>query len=466
MSKRRKQRRVRGPSVVADSKQVFVGDGLKTLTGGLGDLERDKAAGLRFAENDLPLDQLIAAYSSNWIARKIIDIPAEDALRKGRTWQTDDRIKIEAEEKRLGLRLKIIEAYKQARLLGGAAILIGTADKEQEEPLNLDSVGVGGVKYLTVLNMTELNASETVMDPASPYYGVSEFYEINNTANITRIHASRFAIFNGDDCPHSWTSGSVHNGWRGQSVLKTTADAIKNAGGSFANVASLVYEANVDALGIPEFMEKMEDPAYEAAFLKRAALAAAGKSVNGMMLMDAEEILTRNTASFANLDNIMGVFGGHCAAAEGIPITRFLGTSPSGLQSTGEADERNYADKLQGIQEFSIEPAIVNLDQCVVRSAVGDYPQDLTYSWNPFRQMSEKETAEIAKFYAETFKIMGDMSEGGSFTDGEIKALAMHKFAESGVFPHIEKVLAEAEELEGDEPEPEDDKPKREQSAA
>ena len=50
-------------------------------------------------------DQLIQLYRSTWIARKMVDIPVDDMLRQGWSWQaeTDQITLLEEEEKRLEL---------------------------------------------------------------------------------------------------------------------------------------------------------------------------------------------------------------------------------------------------------------------------------------------------------------------------------------------------------------------------
>src|SRR5690606_38908414 len=42
-------------------------------------------------------------------------------------------------------------------------------------------------------------------------------------------------------------------------------------------------------------------------------------------------------------------------------------------------------------------PALANLDECLIRSALGSRDPDIHYVWNPLWQMSEKEKAEIFK---------------------------------------------------------------------
>ena len=82
--------------------------------------------------------ELSNAYRGAWLPRKIIDIPPLDATRRWRGWQASkEQIeKLEAEEKRLDVRRKVKQAMTRARLFGGAAIYIGTGDRDTSLPLD------------------------------------------------------------------------------------------------------------------------------------------------------------------------------------------------------------------------------------------------------------------------------------------------------------------------------------------
>ena len=98
----------------------FATDTLRALVGGLGNPERDKAAGLYYADPVWDDAQLVNAYRGAWLPRKIIDIPAMDACRAWRDWQAKSAQigDIEDEEKRLNVRGKVLEAKIKARLFG------------------------------------------------------------------------------------------------------------------------------------------------------------------------------------------------------------------------------------------------------------------------------------------------------------------------------------------------------------
>src|SRR5690606_6151383 len=96
------------------------------------------------------------------------------------------------------------------------------------------------------------------------------------------------------------------------------------------------------------------------------------------------------------------------SGAADIPITRFLGQSPGGMQSTGESDIRNYYDRIKAGQELEMRPAMAVLDECLIRSALGSRPADLFYTWRSLWQSSEKERADIGKTTADTIKTLSD----------------------------------------------------------
>ena len=102
-------------------------DGLRNVIARLG-TDRDKASGSEYFYAPLTRTQIIGAYRSAWLPRKIVDIPAEDATRKWRTWNaTKEQITaIEAVEQRFDIRAKVRRAMILARLTGGAAIYFGT----------------------------------------------------------------------------------------------------------------------------------------------------------------------------------------------------------------------------------------------------------------------------------------------------------------------------------------------------
>ena len=430
-------------------------DSLRSLIGNLGNPGRDKAASVYYSSTIVDREQLARAYESNWIARKIVDIPARDALRKWRTWEVPDPDPIEAEERRLMLRQKVLDAVIDARLYGGAAIYIGT-DQDPAKPLDVDAVGPGGLKYLTVLGPDVLAPGDIERDPAAEFYGRPSWYRLAGAnGQETRVHPSRLAIMRGDRRPSGARTAGFGAGWD-QSVLVAADEIIKQTSGTFANIASMLFEANVDVIGVPDLMTNLSMPGYEDQLLSRFQIAAANKGINGSLVLDSTETYNRKGASFSDLPPIMETFALFAAAAADIPATRFLSRSPTGLTSTGGHEQANYFDKLSGMQELEITPGLGNLDACLVRSAGTPEPEFATYEWRPLEQMNDAEIAEIGKATVEYLK---GISESGLYTQEELREVWTHRLSETKTLPHLEELVAKTNSaLELDPlPEPDED---------
>ncbi|NNC37844.1 MAG: DUF1073 domain-containing protein, partial [Hyphomonadaceae bacterium] len=112
-------------------------DRMTNLATGLGDPAYDKTAGDAHTLIAYAPQQMIELYRSSWLARNIIDEPAHDMTRKWRRWQgaATDIDKMEQAERDMNVRGAVHNAVQAARLLGGAAILIGDGAAHPERPL-------------------------------------------------------------------------------------------------------------------------------------------------------------------------------------------------------------------------------------------------------------------------------------------------------------------------------------------
>lgn len=417
---------------------MWLTDKLSNFVANLG-TGRDKASYNTYSFQPLSPEECMAAYRGSWLPRKIVDIPAKDATRRWRAWQADQQQieDIEAEEKRLGLQGKIKQALIIGRLKGGAAIYIGTGDSNVSQPLDPSRIGKGGVKYLTVLSRNKLNAGEIDQDPISETYGKPLYYTMGPTA--LRVHPSRFVIFRGDALPDDDASYGQDQGW-GDSVLNCCLQEIKNADATMANMASLVFEAKVDVISIPDLMEQIGTEQYESKLLERFRLAALAKGNNGTLILDAEEKYDSKTSSFGNLPEISDRFLQVVSGAADIPATRLLGQSPAGLNSTGESDLRNYYDRIQSEQELEISPAMAILDECLIRSATGSRDPNIYYVWNALWQTTTTERIANGKVLADTINVLKGT---GLFNPDALSIAATNALGENEVLPGLQAAIDE-----------------------
>ncbi|TGV61108.1 DUF1073 domain-containing protein [bacterium M00.F.Ca.ET.141.01.1.1] len=429
-------------------------DSLTNLVSRMG-TGRDKAASSYYAFAPLSDAELLAAYRTAWLPRKIVDIPAFDAVRAWRDWQADGDViePIEAEENRLNIRGKVLEAKVKARLWGGAAIHIGTGDASLAEPLQIERIGKGELKYATVLTRRVLKAGEIERDVGSEYYGLPKTFSLTSAGKAQiEIHPSRLVIFHGNPLPDDDLTMSADAFW-GDSVLQSVMDAIKQSDGTAANIASLVFEAKVDIIKVPNFMASLANEDYKNKILERYTLANTAKGINGTLLLDKEEEYEQKSASFATLPDVLDRFLQIVSGAADIPATRLLGQAPAGMNSTGESDLRNYYDRLSAMQEVEMTPAMHRLDEALIRSALGSRPADVYYEWAPLWGMSEKEKADVFKTKSDAARALaGGNGQSPLLPIDALSEALVNAFVEDGSLPGLEAAIEEFGTLAEQEP--------------
>ena len=376
-------------------------------------------------------------YRVSWMGRKIVDIPAEDATRRWREWEGDQQQieAVEALEARLMLPNRIQKGMKQARCYGGSALYIHIRNSDPTLPLRPEEVGLGDLEYVVNLTKEVLTAGPIERDPLAQYYGKPKYYEVHSASmGHVSIHPSRLVVFTGNDLLNPEFNAGAWEGW-GDSVLMAAYEAVRNADATANNVASLVYEAKVDVLQIPNLADVMSDKRTRDLLVQRVQLAAQLKGNNGMLVLDTEEEYSNKSYAFAGLTDINRQALQAVAGAADIPVTRFLGQTPSGLSSTGESDLKNYYDSVASLQALELTPAMRVLDDCLLRSALGDAAQDVTYVWASLWQMTDMERAEV------TEKVCNSIStlvSTGLFPEDALSASAQAALAEHSMFPALD----------------------------
>lgn len=415
----------------------LIKDGLQSLTAELG-TSRDKAATVSYKVNEYNDHDLVSAYRTSWLARKIVDIPAQDSTREWRAWKgEEDQIeKIEEEERRLGLQAKAMRAATLGRLYGVAYLYFDLGD-DPGTPINPERVKTGGLRFVTVLTHQQLVAGEYDQDPLSPTYGLPRWYDTANSISGTqRVHPSRVIRFGGYPRPEQELLMDA----RDDSVLVALLDTVKQFDSTAANIASLVFEAKIDVIKVNGLMNMAGNPYEEQKLLERYRLAAVAKGNNGMLLLDGEnEDYEQKAYTFSALSDIMDRFSQNSAGAADIPMTRLFGRSPGGMNSTGDSDLRNYYDRIKADQNLKLRPALATLDECLIRSALGSRPEEIHYLWNSLWQVSDKERSDLG---TATVGMVKSLKETGLLPDEVLAKVTVTALTEDGVLPGLESEYA------------------------
>lgn len=362
-------------------------DSLTNMVANLGN-QRDKRTHNSFGLSYVSQFELEAAYSSNWLARRIVDEPNKDATREWRTFNGGEAREIAQEEKRLGVQQIVQKAGCWGDLYGGAVILMIT-DQDLTQPLDPSKIKKGGLKRLAVFDRWDIQPTDfNFSEPLKPNWMLPEYYTI--IGGTARIHYTHLIRYTGSMLPRRLSQ--MQQGW-GDSRLSQCMSDLRDVVATKQGIASLVLEANVDTITKDGLSAALAGPECDS-ITQRYRLFGMMKSIVNLALLDSSEKYERNSVAFAGLSQIMEQFMVWTAGAAQMPVTKVFGDAASGLNSTGEGDLNNYYDAIKTKQTGEMRLQMEQLDQVMVRSAIGEFPEDLEFEWNPLYQSSGLEQAQ------------------------------------------------------------------------
>ena len=350
---------------------------------------------------------LTITYRESWLAKRIIDMPSEDMTRSWYSLSTslpeEDLHDLKQLEAKHSVKQELTNALRWARLYGGSLALMVIRGEEEilDQPLDYDLLLPECFQGLLVLDKAQgIEPSlELVSDLDDPDFGYPMYYTVNlemEELQAVKIHHSRVLRFVGRELPREET---IRENYWGASELEHIWDELQKRSATSANIAQLVFQANIITLKMGRFGEHM---AYGSEHQKKGILQAIEqenrmRTSYGLQLLSAEDSMETHSYSFGGLSEIYESFMMDMAGAAEIPATKLFGRSPQGMNSTGEADLRNYYDMIAQMQERLLRPALEKLLPVMAISCWGYVPDDLEIVFEPVMTTSPAERAELVQ---------------------------------------------------------------------
>ena len=392
---------------------------------------------------------LTTTYRECWLATRIIDTPAEDMTRSWYTltgnFDPDDLADLKRLEAKHSVKQELTDAIRWARLFGGSLALMvidGEGDR-LEEPLDLEILPPDCFQGLLVLDraMGIAPSLELVTDLNDPDYGLPMYYTVNvddGDSNTLTIHHSRILRFVGRPLPRMEEMAEDY--W-GASELEHIWDELQKRSATSANIAQLVFQANITTLKMSDFGEKVAWGTDKARNAVRSMISEENRfrTSFGLQLLSKDDSLENHPYTFAGLNDIYESFMMDISGAAEIPATKLFGRSPQGFQSTGEAELRNYYEMIAGLQERHLRPAMERLLPVMAISCFGYLPEDLDFVFNPLATVTAEEAEDLAGKLSDR---VSQLYEAGLLTyqeaRNELKTVGEKYAAYSGIDPDAE----------------------------
>lgn len=350
---------------------------------------RDKSSHGHFAKETNLTDYDFEAVYQDWLAKKIVNRPVLDMLRAGWyfTGLEDGQIlKISDEIKRLRLVERLAKLLIWSRLYGRAYLVFGLADGlSLDQPFDIEKLRQGGLQFFTVLKKSKVQPLNQEYVPLELSAGEPEqpmYYQISNgNGNQSKIHHSRIMC--------------VKHGDEGESLLLAIYYTLRNYIATNAGAASLVHEAKVDVIRMPDLMMNIVNRAKET--MERFGAAALLKSINGMLVIDKNEEYESKSYTFGGLPDLMREFGQQTSGAADMPYTLLFGQTTSGLNNSGEFDLRSYYDRVNTEQNWTLRPILERIFPVIFKSLFGVIPTGFNFVFYPLWQLDVKTRSEVEK---------------------------------------------------------------------
>ena len=349
---------------------------------------------------------LTVTYRESWLAKRIIDMPSEDMTRAWYSLATPlpenalhDIYRLEAKH---SVKQEITNAIRWSRLYGGAiAVMILRGENEElDQPLNIDRLLPGCFRGLLVLDRAQgvEPSVELVSDLDDPDFGLPMYYTVNlelEDMSSVRIHHSRVLRFIGRELPYLET---LRENYWGASELEHLWDELQKRSATSANIAQLIFQANITTLKMGNLGEHMAfgDDDMQSALMRTLANENRLRTSYGLQIMNSDDSLENHAYTFSGLSEIYESFMMDMAGAAEIPATKLFGRSPEGMNATGEADLRNYYDMISQMQERLLRPALERLLPVLAVSCWGFVPEDMEIVFEPVMTPTPAERADRA----------------------------------------------------------------------
>ena len=392
--------------------------------GGAGDKSEGTSFSPTVLENPYPLRVM---YVESWAAKKFIDMPIDDMFMMGQEYKVDDDEvvkEMERSDTHYMATESMIMAAKAARLYG-TAFLVFITDDDLSQPADFEKIKSGALKSILVFDRFDCSVEEYYSNPLHPKFNKPSIYRFTPESQYGEaieivIHESRCIRFDGMKALSSngWQSPYVFD-W-GISELLSAIVEITHDSAFMQAITHLSQEASIPVIKVQGLDEALSgtQTVDTPTMAEIATSINMGKSVWKTMFLDTQNEFQRVQVSFAGMADLLDRFAVRLAAIAGVPVTRFMGRSPAGMNSTGDGDMANYSAHVSAMQNRMIkEPSRIMNTILALNAGITEVPES---EFRPLMDISESDKATIAKTNAESVMLVAN---GGVIDENEAREM-------------------------------------------
>lgn len=339
--------------------------------------------------------QECANLATDSMISKAIDVITREIFKSGGKWEAAhlDIENFEMVLNSLDFYNKIRLAVQRALEYGGAFIYINTDDTNLSLPLYLNekTASTNKITGLTVIEPWQAAPVQVnTFNPLKNNYMQPDLWWVLGAGST--VHKTRLIPIVFYSVPD--LIKPLYN-YLGLPLSFYMKNYVSNADTVRQSISDLVLRFRTKI--IKTTAQKIADPQTQA----RVKYMNATSNNLATLLLAKDEEWIETVTSLSGMDNLLSqMYELMTASTRGIPVTKLLGLSPRGFNATGEYDENNFYDVIDGYASSVVIPAMEKVAEYILcfKAGVLDEPK---YTFNPRKQIKQKEQAEINNLKAD-----------------------------------------------------------------
>lgn len=370
----------RGKEIIEGKTKAYRTDGYVNLLNKYGTTQDNSQAYSYQGESIIPDMDLTKQYETNGLFSKIIDTPAEEAVKHGFDLGLNDQDLdnfIEETLDDLDWEEKASTAIKWARLYGGAIIVMLIDDgRGIDEPLDWDNIR--DIDELRVYERAIVQPdyaslySYNQKDPTrktTPKFGMPEYYHVFSQFGSFTVHESRCLVFKNGILPE-YVTQPFYRFW-GMPEYAKLKRALRETVTAHGDGVKLL-ERSVQAIyKMKNLAQLLTTDEGEDQVLKRLQVIDAARGILNSIAIDNEgEDYDFKTLQLAGVKDVIDSTCNMLSALTSIPQTILFGRSPAGQNSTGDSDLENYYNFVERIQKQMLKGNMRTLFDVLFKAGV------------------------------------------------------------------------------------------------
>lgn len=374
----------------------------------------------------IPDLQLTSLYEGNGLFAKIIDAPAEEALKHGfdlnlknddlDTFIADALDELEWEE-------KAATAIKWARLYGGAIIVMLIDDgRGLEEPVDWENIR--SIDELRVYERALIQpdySSLYVQDfgvkgkrHQSSKFGQPEFYYVSSVFGSFTVHESRCLVFRNGVLPEQ-TNNTTYRIW-GMPEYVRIRRAMRECTTAHTDATKLLERSVQAVYAVKNLSQLLATDEGDKQVLKRLQLIDQARNFLNSIAIDSDgESYEFKAATFTGVKDVIDSTCNMLSALTNIPQTILFGRSPAGMSATGDSDLENWYNYVERIQKLMLKKNLRELVEVIFRAGIAssevEATPDFKLVFNPLWSLSETEQATVEQTRAATAQVKAQTAQ-------------------------------------------------------